>query len=300
MAGRGKTGLRLGESAAQITEQLGRTLGLSVDRPRLRRLEDALSPSLADWSLRLGPRPGARVILGGPDPQSTAQALTIEGDEPLQRLHRMLRVDGEVGLGLSLGGAGPADGLRYYRVVPPEQGYELYLCAREALPARTDDATALASICGGGRCTALSARSGPDGVQELALYFAVADPPTLIRILERAMLPVSTRANLFFKGILGLDPEGGRPWPKLWVARGRSGGWRFLYLSRGDPHRRTDAVLLDATEAGEPAWAARDLLVGAAEIPARPSPLIQAVGLKFEVDQTYPSWTLHLSPLELI
>src|SRR5690606_35904321 len=86
---------------------------------------------------------------------------------------------------------------------------------------------------------------------------------------------VSRPVNLFWKGLLGLEP-GGRSWPKVWVGRsiGEGGGWKFYYFARGDELRRTDEVLLDAIGAGPELAASWQLMRSITS-----GPWIQLIGL---------------------
>lgn len=122
---------------------------------------------------------------------------------------------------------------------------------RAAWPAHTVALDELLAATGPSSCVAVGVEAGADGIDRRTIYARLADPAATVRVLELAKVPASRAANLFFKGICGLEP-GGRSWPKVWVGHslGIGGGWKFYYFARGDELRRTDDVLLEAIAAG--------------------------------------------------
>jgi hypothetical protein len=146
----------------------------------------------------------------------------------------------------------------------------------------------LAASGGPHTCTAVGIESGP--TPRRTLYALLASPSHALRVLEHAGITVSKEANLFWKGIVGLEP-GGRPWPKLWVGRslGGDGGWKFYYFARGDEYRRTDEVLLDAIGAGPQLMKAWHTLRADTA-----SSVVQLIGLTCRADAP-PSFTAYLA-----
>ncbi|HWU89242.1 MAG TPA: hypothetical protein VN253_18375, partial [Kofleriaceae bacterium] len=158
---------------------------------------------------------------------------------------------------------------------------------REAWPQHAGELERLLAATGGPRTCA---GAGIEGAQRQTVYAEVRTPEAAVRVAELARVRVTRATNLFFKGILGLEP-GGRPWPKVWVGRslGPGGGWKFYYFARGDELRRTDQVLLGAISAGPEQQEPWRLLRSIA-----PGPWIQLVGLTVPEDGP-PSFTAYLA-----
>ncbi|MDQ3368468.1 MAG: hypothetical protein M3680_23830, partial [Myxococcota bacterium] len=137
--------------------------------------------------------------------------------------------------------------------------------------------------------TAGGADAGDDHRRH-TIYARLGDPASAVRVLEAARVPVTAAANLFWKGICGLEP-GGRAWPKVWAGRslGTDGGWKFYYFARGDELRRTDAVLLAAVRAAPALHAAWQQLSAATG-----GPCVQLIGLTIR-DHQPPAFSVYLA-----
>jgi hypothetical protein len=185
-------------------------------------------------------------------------------------------VDDLEGVGLAFRPGQPAS-VRWYGLAKDNAA----LAARLPADPRLD---ALWAATGGpGTCAAVGLELGAS--PRTTVYAAVRSPEAFVRVLELAQIPVSQRANLFAKGILGLEP-GGRSFPRVWVARSLdTDAWKLYYFARGDDDRRTDEVLLDAVQAGPHLYAAWRIL-GA--------PTVQLVALAF-ARGAEPRWTTYLA-----
>lgn len=259
-----------------LTGRLAEAAGVAVDAAQLAALFE-MSPELTEWSLNpAADRRGAlRVSAWTRDRAAGAAAMARVAPVIAPTRAALLGADGGdyEGWGLALRAGGPASA-RWW--VLPSDGAPLAARAREAWPAQAGEIDRLLAATGGPRtCAGAGVEAGVEGAARRTIYAELRTPQLAVRVLELARVAVSRAANLFWKGICGLEP-GGRPWPKVWVGRslGRGGGWKFYYFARGDEHRRSDAVLLDAIGAGPELLAARGVL-GA----EGPGPWVQLVGL---------------------
>jgi hypothetical protein len=249
----------------------------------------AVRPALTEWSLNpAADRRGAlRVSLWTKD--RPAAVGVVERFAPALLPIRDALVGEELeGVGLALRGAGPSS-FRWWTFA--DDGAALAARARRAWPADVATTDAVLGAAGGAHtCAAVGVEVTATGERH-TIYAELRTPASAIQVLELAAVPVSQPANLFWKGIVGLEP-GGRPWPRVWVGRsvGPAGGWKFYYFARGDELRRTDEVLLDAVSAGpdtREVWAHLRGAVG--------GPCVQFVGITFPDDRGAPSFTTYLA-----
>jgi len=256
-----------------LTLELASTLGVAVDDAALAPLF-AIQPELVEWSIN-----------AAADPRGTLRVAAWSRDRArvvLPPAHAALREqllcgDDFEGLGLALHADRPP-ALRWWLLA--SDGAELAARARATWPAHAELDALLAAAGGDRACTAV----GAELPGRATVYVRLPDPEAAVRVLELARVPVSASANLFWKGICGLEP-GGRPWPKVWAGRsvGSDGGWKFYYFARGDELRRTDAVLLEAVGAS-PELRRACAAVG--------NPAIQLIGLTV---RDAPSFTVYLA-----
>lgn len=274
-----------------LTEELLGAAGLPVHGAEL----DALfgcRPALTEWSLNAtaDPRGALRVSVWTKD--RGAAAAVVEKLQPRFGATREALVgDDFEGMGLSVRG-GPSS-FRWWTLA--DDGEALAEKARRTWGDIGDVIDGLLAAAGGPyTCAALgveiAALSTPGVPQRRTIYAELRSPASALRVLEHAKIVVSQPANLFWKGIVGLEP-GGRPWPRVWAARsvGAGGGWKFYYFARGDDLRRTDAVLLDAASASPPSRAVWTRLCETAS-----QPCVQLIGLTLP-DVGSPSFTIYLS-----
>jgi hypothetical protein len=191
------------------------------------------------------------------------------------------------GVGLALRSEGPSS-FRWWTLA--DDGEALAANACRAWPEQAEVIEAVLGATGGARtCAAVGVELGAAG-ERRTVYAELRTPESALRVLELAKVVVSQPANLFWKGIVGLEP-GGRRWPRVWVGRsvGPTGGWKFYYFARGDELRRSDAVLLDAAAASPEA---RDVWTRLCA--ATGKPCVQLIGLTIP-DGGAPSFTTYLA-----
>jgi len=262
-----------------LTLELASTLGVAVTDDALAPLF-ALAPELVEWSINAGPDPRGTLRVAAWTRDRARVARVIPPEHAAMRDHLLCGDDFE-GLGLALHPDQPP-AARWWLLA--SEGAELAARARAAWPHHAAELAALLAAAGGDH--ALTAVGAELPGRETA-YVRLADAAAAVRVLELAQVPVSRQANLFWKGICGLEP-GGRAWPQVWAGHsiGRAGGWKFYYFARGDELRRTDAVLLDAVGAAPELRAACALVGGNAAI--------QLIGLTV---RDRPSFTVYLGRL---
>jgi hypothetical protein len=195
--------------------------------------------------------------------------------------------DDHEGIGLAIREGAPAS-VRWWSLT--YEGELMVEHARAQWPEHAAEIDALFAATGGPwTCTAVGIEAS-GGHARQTVYARLDDPALAVRVLELAKVPVTLATNLFFKGICGLEP-GGRPWPRVWVARsfGSDPGWKFYYFARGDELRRSDRVLLEAIEAGPALHAAYELVRGDAA-----GPVVRFIGLTIR-GTTRPSFTAYLA-----
>jgi hypothetical protein len=267
-----------------LTLRLAAAAGVAVDEARLAPLFD-LAPDLTEWSINpAADRRGTlRVSTWTRDRAAGAAQLARLAPE-LAAVRARLVGDDHEGLGLALRAGGPPSA-RWWALAT--DGEAMAARAGAAWPEHAGELDRLLAAAGG-PWTCVGA--GVEGERRQTIYAELRRPDAALRVLELARVEVSRAANLFWKGLLGLEP-GGRPWPKVWVGRslGDGGGWKFYYFARGDELRRTDRVLLAAIAAGPELEAAWQLLRSVA-----PGPWVQLVGLTIP-DGGEPSFTAYLA-----
>jgi hypothetical protein len=248
----------------------------------------AMPVALTEWSINDvdDPRGALRVSVWTEDHRGAGDVVARLAPAFAGDRERLLGDDVE-GIGLALRTGSPTT-LRWWTLA--NDGDALARRARAFWPERAAVLDQLWRAAGGDyTCCALGVELG-DRPRATA-YAQVRTPHALVRLLELAAIPVSRRANLFVKGVLGVEP-GGRPWPKVWVGRALdTDAWKLYYFARGDDHRRSDAVLLDAIDAGPHMMDAWRTL--AASDPAQPA-WIQLLGLRAGGGAS-PRWTAYLA-----
>jgi hypothetical protein len=236
----------------ELTLELARVLDVATTPAALAPLFDS-APELVEWSLNAAgdARGTLRASVWTRDRDRAARTLAALAPEHVAIREQLAIGDEFEGIGLALRpGAAPA--VRWWQLA--DDGAALAESALRAWPQHAAELTALLADAGGAHaCTAV----GAELPGRETLYVRLADPEVAVRVLARARVPVSRAANLFWKGICGLEP-GGRPWPQVWAGRsfGPAGGWKFYYFARGDELRRTDEVLLAAAGASDATRAA--------------------------------------------
>ncbi len=271
-----------------LTLRLAEVMNVPASAKELAPLFD-LAPELVEWSINSAhdPRGTLRVSTWTRDRLAATRALAILAPESLTMRDMLVDADEYEGVGLALR-AGQAPSVRWWSFA--NDGEQMAARARLAWPAHAPMMDELFAATGGPHtCTAVGLETVGDHQRE-TIYARLRDPAAAIRVLELAQVTVSRPANLFWKGLCGLEPNG-REWPKVWVGRsvGAHTGWKFYYFARGDDLRRTDEVLLAAVEASEElraSWQAiRDV------VPDRPC--IQLIGLTIP-DGAPPTFTVYL------
>jgi hypothetical protein len=290
-----------------LTEELAVAARVQVTRAELDALF-SFAPELTEWSMNAAAdRRGAlRTSLWTKD--RGAVAAVVERFAPRFGVVREALVSQDFeGVGLALRRDGRSS-FRWWALA--EEGAVLAERARRAWPEQVEMIDALLAASGGPQtCAAVGVelaarRIGGDiaaaderGISDdiadgerRTFYAELRTPESALRVLELARIGVSQPANLFWKGMLGLE-RGGRPWPRVWVGRsvGPGGGWKFYYVARGDALRRTDEVLLDAVSASEELRAVWTRLHASTR-----KPCVQLIGLTFSTAST-PSFTTYLS-----
>jgi hypothetical protein len=244
----------------------------------------AFEPVTTEWSFNASRERGTfRVSTWTGDRAAARAALELIAPEQLA-LRDALVADDLEGVGLAFRAGEPASP-RWWALVRDGDA-----AARRALAAWPELAPELELVlrAAGGRHALVAI--GVEASRRATIYVELHAPGDALRILELARIAVSREANLFFKGLLGLEPNG-RQWPRVWAARsiGGGGGWKFYYFARGDERRRNDEVLLDAVRATPDQLAAWRLLRD--EVCA---PVVMHVGLAF-VDAAMPAFTLYMA-----
>lgn len=291
-----------------LTIQLAAAAGVTAPKAELAALFE-LEPELVEWSVN--DRGGAAEAAEGRegavgdesagrgDPRGTLRVSAwtrdrARAEKVLARLapdyvdlRQQLVAEDYEGLGLALR-EGEAASVRWWSLT--EDGVGMAERARECWPDRAAEMSSFLRAAGGDHTCVAVGLEASAAHQRQTLYARLADPAAAIRVLELAAVKVSQAANLFWKGLCGLEP-GGRPWPKVWAGRsfGTDGGWKFYYFARGDELRRTDEVLLAAIGAGPALRRARELLHGATG-----QPCVQLVGLTIR-DGVAPAFTAYLA-----
>lgn len=278
----------------EITLQLAVAMRVEVSASSLDPLFD-LGPELTEWSINSAHdrRGTLRVSTWTRDRAQAARAL--ERLAPAQNaLRAQLVGDDYEGIGLALRIDAPPS-VRWWALA--NDGAQMAARVREVWPQHASALDELLGATGGPQtCTAVGIEEAGDrwrgDDRRQTIYTRLGNPAAALRLLEVARTPVTRAANLFWKGICGLEP-GGRPWPKVWAGRsmGTDGGWKFYYFARGDELRRSDEVLLDAVGASPELFAAWRLL--AAETGG---PCVQLVGLTIRDGQP-PAFSLYLAKL---
>jgi hypothetical protein len=268
----------------ELTQRLAAASGVAASAAQLAPLFD-LAPDLTEWSINpASDRRGTlRVSVWTRDRGAGAAALERLAPELCATRARLIGDDYE-GLGLALRTGEPAT-VRWWALAT--DGARMAARARAAWPEHAGEIDHLLAATGGPRTCA---GAGVEDARRKTIYAELRRPEAALRVLELAQVRVSRAANLFWKGLLGLEP-GGRPWPKVWVGRsiGDGGGWKFYYFARGDELRRTDEVLLAAIAAG-PELEASWRLLGA----VTPGPWVQLIGLTIP-EGGEPSFTAYLA-----
>ncbi len=268
----------------ELTLRLAAAAGVAVDAARLQPLFD-LAPELTEWSINpaADPRGTLRASVWTRDRDAGAAALARIAPE-LSATRAQLLGDDFEGLGLALRDGGFSSA-RWWALA--KDGEQMAARVRAAWPAHGGELDRLFAATGG---PWTCAGAGVEGLDRRTVYAELRSPAAGLRVLDLARVTVSQPANLFWKGILGLEP-GGRPWPKVWVGRsiGPAGGWKFYYFARGDELRRTDEVLLHAIGAGPELLASWELLRSVA-----PGPWVQLIGLTIP-EGGVPAFTAYLA-----
>lgn len=280
-------------SDLERTTLVASALGIPAPRDRLQALFDTVPPALVEWSVNAldDPRAGLRVTSFSEDRAAVRAALSHFEAGPCLSVQLQLPDEGMEGVGLALSANAPPR-VRWYRFAPVADGARLADAAALALPELLAAREQLHAACGSANlCTCLGMEADDAGAMRSTLYFHVTGARVAIALLEQIGVLPTLEANLFFKGLLGLDPARRRPWPKVWVGRsvGAAGGWKFYYFARGELDRPSDEVLLDAVAAGPPVRAAFRALS-----PER-GPRVQLLGITFPDDGSNPRWTVYLA-----
>jgi hypothetical protein len=271
-----------------LTGELAAIAGVPVAGAEL----DALfgfAPELTEWSVNAAEdrRGTLRASVWTKD-RRAAEAV-VERFAPAQRAAREALVGHDFeGVGLALRGDGRSS-FRWWSLA--DDGAALAERARRVWPQHAAEIEAVLAAAGGTyACAGVGLEVAGTALRH-TVYAELRQPSAALHVLELAGVVVSQPANLFWKGIVGLEP-GGRPWPRVWVGRsfGPAGGWKFYYFSRGDELRRSDEVLLDAVSASPEArgvWARLRTV--------SPGPCIQLIGLTFPDAGGAPSFTTYLA-----
>src|SRR5262245_39435873 len=282
-----------------LTEQLAEAARVRVTGAELDALF-SFAPELTEWSMNAAAdrrgalrvsawtkdRGGARAVVERFAPRSVAMRDGLVGDD-------------FEGVGLVMRGDGRSS-FRWWALA--DDGAVLAERARRAWPEQGEMIDSLLAATGGpATCAAVGVElptgdigaGGEDvfaGGERRTVYAELRTPERALRVLELARIVVSQSANLFWKGIVGLE-AGGRPWSRVWVGRsvGPGDGWKFYYFARGDEMRRTDEVLLDAVSASAELREVWTRLRATTH-----KPCVQLIGLTFHTDSS-PSFTTYLS-----
>lgn len=268
----------------EMTLGLAAAAGVTVDAAQIAPLFD-LAPELTEWSINpASDRRGTLRISTWTRDRAAASAALDRIAPELRAVRERLLGDDYEGLGLALRTEG-APSARWWALTA--DGERQAARVRDAWPVHAAEVDRLLAATGGPHTCA---GAGIEGEQRQTVYAELRTPEAALRVLTLAEVRVSRATNLFFKGILGLEP-GGRPWPKVWVGRslGPGGGWKFYYFARGDELRRTDEVLLDAISAGPAQLAPWRLLRSVTA-----GPWVQLVGLTVP-EAGAPSFTAYLA-----
>ena len=271
-----------------LTVQLAATMNVPTSGAELAPLF-AIEPELVEWSLNSAhdPRGVLRVSAWTRDRWRAARALEALAPDRVAMREVLVDLDEYEGVGLALR-AGEAPSVRWWAFA--SEGEKMAARALAAWPAHAPVIDDLFATVGGPHtCVAVGLETSGDHRRE-TIYARLPDAAAAIRVLEVARVRVSREANLFWKGLCGLEP-GGRSWPKVWVGRsvGAHPGWKFYYFARGDELRRTDEVLLAAVEASPELRASWEVLRG--DVPDRPC--IQLIGLTIPEERP-PAFTVYL------
>jgi hypothetical protein len=288
-----------------LTEELAVAARVQVTRAELDALF-SFTPASTEWSMNAAAdRRGAlRTSLWTKD--RGAAAAIVERFAPWfgEAREALVGQDFE-GVGLALR-RDARSSFRWWALA--DEGAVLAERARGVWPEQAEMIDALLAATGGPQtCAAVGVEIAAHGTQGIGddvraggergaggerrtFYAELRTPESALRVLELARIVVSQPANLFWKGMLGLEP-GGRPWPRVWVGRsvGPGGGWKFYYFARGDELRRTDEVLLDAVSASEELRAVWTRLRATTH-----KPCVQLIGLT-SVTGSSPSFTTYFS-----
>ncbi|HTR49327.1 MAG TPA: hypothetical protein VMJ10_01390 [Kofleriaceae bacterium] len=269
-----------------MTDRLAAAVGIAASADVLAPLF-AFTPVVTEWSFNAGnagsARGAFRVSTWTGDHAAARAALARIAPDQLA-LRDSLVADDLEGVGLAFRAGEPATGRWWALVRDGEAAASRAIAAWPELAPEIDGVLRAA----GGRHALVAV--GIEAARRATIYVELHAASDALRVLELARIPVSQSANLFFKGVLGLEP-GGRRWPRVWAARsiGQDGGWKFYYFARGDEQRRTDEVLLDAVRATAEQQAAWRLLREDARLP-----VVQHVGLAF-VAAAPPAFTVYLA-----
>ena len=296
-----------------LTEQLAAAARVQVTEGELDALF-SFTPELTEWSMNAAAdRRGALRVSAWTKDRSAVRGVVEWFAPGFGAMRDGLVGEDFEGVGLAMRGDGRSS-FRWWALA--DEGAALAERARRAWPEQKEMIDSLLAATGGpATCAAvgvelptryargehrdIGARSerGERGAGEIGaagerrtLYAELRTPERALRVLELARIVVSQPANLFWKGIVGLE-AGGRPWPRVWVGRsvGPGGGWKFYYFARGDELRRTDEVLLDAVSASAELREVWTRLRATTH-----KPCVQLIGLTFRSDSS-PSFTTYLS-----
>jgi len=266
-----------------ITLQLAAALGVPVRSDELEPVF-SIAPELTEWSINAVADPRGTLRIGCFTRQRAAVARAIARLAPDHLALRDALLDDDLeGLGLALREAAPPS-VRWWALAG--DGDRMADKVRAAWPQHARELDELLAVTGLGTCAAVGVELSGAHRRE-TVYVRLRTPAAAIRVLERARVPVSRAANLFWSGLCGLEP-GGRPWPQVWAARsaGTTSSWKFYYFARGDEVRRTDEVLIEAAGARADAWQIVRRATG--------EPCVQLVGLTVREGQA-PAFTVYLA-----
>ncbi len=271
-----------------LTVQLAAAMKVPVSGAELAPLF-AIEPELVEWSVNSAhdPRGTLRVSAWTRDRWRAARALEALAPERVAMREVLVDLDEYEGVGLALR-AGEAPSVRWWAFA--SEGEKMAARALAVWPAHAAVIDELFGAVGGPRACVAVGLETSRGHQRETIYARLGDAAAAIRVLELARVRVSREANLFWKGLCGLEPDG-RSWPKVWVGRslGAHPGWKFYYFARGDDLRRSDEVLLAAVDASPELRASWQIL--RAEVLERPC--IQLIGLTIP-DEGAPAFTVYL------
>ncbi|HEY0992577.1 MAG TPA: hypothetical protein VGD80_36235 [Kofleriaceae bacterium] len=270
-----------------LTEQLVAAARVQVTKGELDALF-SFTPELTEWSMNAaGDRRGTLRTSVWTKDRGAARAVVERFAPGFGAMRDGLVGEDFEGVGLAMRGDGRSS-FRWWALA--DERAALAERARRAWPEQGEMIESLLAATGGpATCAAVGVEIGEAG-ERRTLYAELRTPERALRVLELARIVVSQPANLFWKGIVGLD-AGGQRWPRVWVGRsvGPGGGWKFYYFARGDELRRTDEVLLDAVSASAE--------LGEVWMRVRATthrPCVQLIGLTFHSDSS-PSFTTYLS-----